>query len=55
MAEQSRGAGKGARSEKECPNCGMPRSDWPDESGCTEDGKTYCCEGCATGTGCTCE
>lgn len=37
-----------------CPNCGMARTDWPDSEGFSEDGKTYCCEGCAHGTGCTC-
>jgi hypothetical protein len=39
-----------------CPSCGMPRDEWPDDrrGGFEEDGKMYCCEGCATGSGCTC-
>ena len=39
-----------------CPNCRMPRRDWPDESrsGHLFEGKVYCCRGCAEGPGCTC-
>lgn len=39
-----------------CPNCHMPRHEWPDESdgGYAFDGNTYCCRGCAEGPGCTC-
>ena len=40
---------------KQCPNCGMPRDEWPDPSGYTKQNKTYCCEGCAQDTGCTCD
>src|SRR6185436_18116389 len=36
-----------------CPGCGMIKNDWPGE-GYTHEGETYCCQGCAEGTGCTC-
>jgi len=36
-----------------CPGCGMIKNDWPGE-GYTHDGETYCCQGCAEGTGCMC-
>jgi hypothetical protein len=36
-----------------CPGCGMIKNDWPGE-GYTHEGQTYCCQGCAEGTGCTC-
>lgn len=37
---------------EKCPNCGMDLSlaRTPIERG----GRTYCCEGCANQTGCTC-
>ena len=38
----------------ECPSCGMKKDTWPDKAGVTKSGKTYCCQGCADGTGCTC-
>jgi len=31
----------------------MLKNEWPGE-GYTHDGETYCCQGCAEGTGCTC-
>jgi hypothetical protein len=39
-----------------CPNCGMPREDWQGNGGqgFQRGRDTYCCEGCATGRGCTC-
>ncbi len=39
-----------------CPTCGMPRDEWPDDTGGGyEMGDTmHCCKGCATATGCTC-
>src|SRR5262245_44914463 len=37
-----------------CPGCGMPKDEWPGE-GYTEGGETYCCQGCAEGTGCVCK
>ncbi len=44
------------RNERDCPGCGLPREDWPDNDpgGFTRDGAVYCCRGCAAGTGCTC-
>jgi hypothetical protein len=36
-----------------CPECGMPKNEWPGE-GYTHEGQNYCCQGCAEGTGCTC-
>jgi hypothetical protein len=40
-----------------CPVCEMPRDEWPDDStgGYVGDNEVvYCCQGCATGSGCTC-
>ena len=37
-----------------CPRCGMEKSEWPNATGVQKDGTTYCCDGCANGTGCTC-
>lgn len=36
-----------------CPGCGMLKNQWPGE-GYTHEGQTWCCQGCAEGTGCTC-
>jgi hypothetical protein len=36
-----------------CPDCKMVKNEWPGE-GYTHEGETYCCQGCAEGTGCTC-
>jgi hypothetical protein len=36
-----------------CPTCGMNLSA-KTASGFTRDGETFCCQGCADGTGCTC-
>jgi len=36
-----------------CPGCRMKKNEWPGE-GYTHQGQTYCCQGCAEGTGCTC-
>ena len=40
-----------------CPNCGMTKEDWRGNNGqgFQMGDKTYCCQGCATGTGCTCQ
>ena len=40
--------------EDTCAKCGLPRSAWTDD-GYDAEGETYCCRGCAEGTGCTCE
>ena len=37
-----------------CANCGMKQDEWRTRQGYQMDGETFCCEGCATGTGCTC-
>jgi hypothetical protein len=44
-------------SEQTCAKCGMPKSQWQGNggNGFTIGDKTYCCQGCATGTGCTCQ
>jgi hypothetical protein len=36
-----------------CPGCGMVKNQWLGE-GYTHNGESYCCQGCAEGTGCTC-
>jgi len=36
-----------------CPGCAMIKNQWPGE-GYTHEGETYCCQGCAEGTGCNC-
>jgi hypothetical protein len=36
-----------------CPGCAMIKNEWPGE-GYSHEGETYCCQGCAEGTGCTC-
>jgi len=36
-----------------CPGCAMVKNAWPGE-GYTHEGETYCCQGCAEGTDCTC-
>jgi hypothetical protein len=36
-----------------CPGCRMIKNEWPGE-GYTHNGETYCCQGCAEGTGCMC-
>ena len=36
-----------------CPGCAMIKNEWPGE-GYTHEGETFCCQGCAEDTGCTC-
>jgi len=36
-----------------CPGCARLKNAWPGE-GYTHERETYCCQGCAEGTGCTC-
>ena len=40
-----------------CPNCGMEKEDWRGNGGegFQLGAQIYCCQGCATGTGCTCQ
>lgn len=42
--------------QETCPNCAMERSVWQGNNGrgFQMGDLTYCCQGCATGTGCTC-
>ncbi|HTL71584.1 MAG TPA: hypothetical protein VL404_09875 [Candidatus Eisenbacteria bacterium] len=42
---------------KVCPVCGMRETEWTesDGKGVVSGGRTYCCAGCADGTGCTCK
>jgi hypothetical protein len=48
-------AGTDRATAQACPSCGMQRGEWPNQTGFVDDqGKTHCCEGCATGEGCTC-
>jgi hypothetical protein len=37
----------------ECPRCGLIQAGWAGD-GYPKDDATYCCEGCARETGCTC-
>jgi transposase-like protein len=36
-----------------CPNCGLAAADYS-EGGYKLGSQTYCCQGCAEQTGCTC-
>jgi len=40
--------------EQTCANCGMQQDEWRTPQGYKQDTETFCCEGCASGTGCTC-
>ena len=42
--------------EKTCPKCGMTEKQWKGNNGqgVNKDNQTYCCNGCAENTGCTC-
>ncbi len=39
-----------------CPACGTPKQDWRENGGegYKSDDGIYCCQGCAEGSGCTC-
>jgi len=43
--------------QQTCANCGKPKAEWTGNSGqgFPMGDKTYCCQGCAIGTGCTCD
>ena len=47
---------KNIAAEAACPACHRARSEWRfnNSQGYSKGGKTYCCEGCANGTHCTC-
>jgi len=55
MNEQEK-KGASQTQEQTCPNCNMPKSEWMgnNKQGFQVGDKTYCCQGCAIGTGCTC-
>jgi len=40
-----------------CPTCGKEQQDWGGSGGrgFKKGGESYCCQGCAEGTGCTCD
>lgn len=40
--------------EQTCARCGMEKQDWSEPEGFELEGITYCCQGCADDTGCTC-
>ena len=45
-----------AMAQQACPKCGMAKDQWKENGGqgVSQGGQTYCCSGCANGTGCTC-
>jgi hypothetical protein len=52
------GSGTGTGTDQQtCINCGMPKAEWRGNNGqgFVMADKIYCCQGCATGTGCTCD
>ena len=48
------GTEKPSSTTQSCPSCKMHRPQWPYQDGYQKSGITYCCEGCAADTGCTC-
>lgn len=51
MSKKQKSSTQGAA----CPNCGMAARDWSQEGGYALGSQTYCCQGCAEQTGCTCD
>ena len=53
---QTSAGSTGTATANQCANCGMQKEDWRGNNGqgFQMGDKTYCCQGCATGTGCTC-
>ena len=47
----------GQAGEQTCAKCGMPKEEWRGNNGqgFQMGDQTYCCQGCATDTGCTCD
>jgi hypothetical protein len=41
--------------EQTCVRCGMENQDWSEPEGYELEGTTYCCQGCADDSGCTCQ
>lgn len=56
MAEQMKAGDKRVEQKLTCVNCGQVQNEfWYDNGkGYFKDGKIYCCQDCAQGTGCTC-
>jgi hypothetical protein len=57
VGESTKKQRRPAESEQQrCPRCGMDKAGWTanDARGFELQGTTYCCEGCAKNTGCTC-
>ncbi len=48
------GKRQGAQVIEVCPGCGKPRTEWS-KPGVLVNGTSYCCQGCANGTGCKCQ
>ena len=44
---------KSSNKDTVCSNCGMAAADWP-QGGYKLGSQSYCCQGCAEQTGCTC-
>jgi hypothetical protein len=40
--------------EVKCPQCGLSVNEWSGQ-GFAKEGRIYCCQGCAEGTGCICK
>lgn len=38
-----------------CANCGIVAENWSEAEGYKLGSQTYCCQGCAEQTGCTCD
>jgi len=43
--------------DTKCAKCGISKGEWRGNNGqgFAMAGQTYCCQGCAIGTGCTCK
>jgi len=54
---ETHGSEDSERDIQTCPTCGMEQRDWKGSKGqgYQQDEETYCCRGCATGAGCTCQ
>ena len=57
MNSNATGNTTNSTNQQTCPNCGMTKEEWMGNNGqgFQMGDKTYCCQGCATGTGCTCK
>ena len=58
MTDAEKDVNKDTATENQtCPNCGMSKEDWRGNGGegFQMGSNIYCCQGCATGVGCTCQ